>query len=119
MKERERLINCLCSAPLGNKTFEEQYYKSTIARIADYLLANGVLVPPVRIGERFYHTEEYKHSVLPDKYPIIKVECTSEVDFICFGKNGNEFGDTRKSFKFSDVGKTVFFTKEKVSQKGE
>ena len=45
MTERERLIELLCSAPLGSKTFEQQYYKSTITKIADYLLAEGVIVP--------------------------------------------------------------------------
>ena len=51
MTERERLIELLCSAPLGSKTFEQQYYKSTITKIADYLLANGVIVPPFKIGD--------------------------------------------------------------------
>ena len=45
MTDRERLIELLCSAPLGSKTFEQQYYKSTITKIADYLLENGVVVP--------------------------------------------------------------------------
>lgn len=54
MTERERLIELLCSAPLGSKTFEQQYYKSTITKIADYLLANGVIVPPCKIGDTVY-----------------------------------------------------------------
>ena len=57
MNERERLIELLCSAPLGSRTFEQQYYKSTITKIADYLLKNGVIVPSFKIGvddEIFY-----------------------------------------------------------------
>ena len=54
MTERERLIELLCSAPLGSKTFEQQYYKSTITKIADYLLANGVIVPPCKFGDTVY-----------------------------------------------------------------
>lgn len=54
MTERERLIELLCSAPFGSKTFEQQYYKSTITKIADYLLANGVIVPPCKIGDTVY-----------------------------------------------------------------
>ena len=54
MTERESLIELLCSAPLGSKTFEQQYYKSTITKIADYLLANGVIVPPCKIGDTVY-----------------------------------------------------------------
>ena len=54
MKERERLIELLCSAPLGFKSFDSQYYKSTISKIADYLLDNGVIVTPcVAMVEQF------------------------------------------------------------------
>ena len=38
------MIELLCSAPLGFKSFDSQYYKSTISKIADYLLDNGVIV---------------------------------------------------------------------------
>lgn len=54
MKERERLIELLCSAPLGFKSFDSQYYKSTISKIADYLLDNGVIVPPCKVGDTVY-----------------------------------------------------------------
>ena len=54
MTERERLIELLCSAHFGSKTFEQQYYKSTITKIADYLLENGVIVPPCKIGDVVY-----------------------------------------------------------------
>ena len=46
MTDRERLIELLCSAPLGSRTFEQQYYRSTITKIVDYLLANGVRCMP-------------------------------------------------------------------------
>lgn len=54
MNERERLIKLLCSAPLGFKSFDSQYYKSTISKIADHLLDNGVIVTPcVAMVEQF------------------------------------------------------------------
>ena len=51
MNERERLIELLCSAPLGSRTFEQQYYKSTITKIADYLLENNVKPLPLKIND--------------------------------------------------------------------
>ena len=42
MDVREKLVELMCGSPLGSKTFEQQYYKSTITKIADYLIANGV-----------------------------------------------------------------------------
>ena len=41
---KEKLVELMCEAPLGNKTFEQQYYKSTITKIADHLIARGVTV---------------------------------------------------------------------------
>ena len=51
MTDREKLIELLCDAPLGSKTFEQQYYKSTITKIADYLINNGVIVAPMPMAE--------------------------------------------------------------------
>ena len=54
MTDRDGLITLLCKAPLGFKTFENQYYKSTISKIADYLIANGVICPPCKVGDKVY-----------------------------------------------------------------
>ena len=54
MTDREKLIELLCKAPLGFKTFENQYYKSTISKIADHLIANGVIVTPCKVGDKVY-----------------------------------------------------------------
>ena len=59
MDVREKLVELMCESPLGSKTFEQQYYKSTITKIADHLIANGVTVQeeaklywkPVKPGE--------------------------------------------------------------------
>lgn len=51
---RNRLIELLKKAPLCNKDFELQYSDSTIEKIADYLLANGVIVPPCKVGQTVY-----------------------------------------------------------------
>ena len=44
MDVREKLVELMCESPLGSKTFEQQYYKSTITKIADHLIAHGVTV---------------------------------------------------------------------------
>ena len=54
MTDRNQLIELLCQAPLGFKTFENQYYKSTISKIADYLIANGIIVLPCKVGDKVY-----------------------------------------------------------------
>ena len=56
MSERERLIELLqnCRIPF-RQTLGDIFYKSVIEKIADHLLANGVIVPPVKIGQTVYH----------------------------------------------------------------
>ena len=44
MDVKEKLVELMCESPLGSKTFEQQYYKSTITKITDYLIAHGVTV---------------------------------------------------------------------------
>lgn len=39
---KDKLIKLLCKAPLGFKTLEDQYYKSIIPKVVDYLIANDV-----------------------------------------------------------------------------
>lgn len=70
MTERERLEELLCSAPLGSKTFEQQYYKSTITKIADYLLANGVIVPPHEEAEKALHKINHNSLCETETYEI-------------------------------------------------
>ena len=64
MTEREKLIELLCSAPLGFKSFDSQYYKSTISKIADHLLENGVIVPPCKVGDTVYYINKRLHIAL-------------------------------------------------------
>lgn len=85
--------------------------------IADKLLADGWMRPPVKVGQSFWHIEEYTHELLPDEYPTVKVVCESKVEKIFIEKYGNSFGDTRKSFSFHDIGKTVFLSREEAEAK--
>lgn len=46
MTERERLIELLKNVPRNTRAFYDQF--------ADYLLANGVIVPPCKVGDTVY-----------------------------------------------------------------
>ncbi len=116
MTDRERIIKLLCNAPLGYKTFESQYYKSTISKIADYLLANGVIVPPVSVGDKVYIIDEGDEGTEPY---VLGVTVTT------VGYDIGGFWITMSlplGFKMSShigersFGKTVFLTKEEAEQ---
>ena len=100
MTDRNKLIDLLCKAPLGFKTFENQYYKSTISKIADHLIANGVILSPVDIGKTVYKVSRIGKIV---SLNVVNYDCdviTSPYDLISF----NSFG------------KTVFLTREEAEK---
>lgn len=51
MTERERLIELIGNIEYGEHTFKDVYVKSFIEKVADYLLANGAIVPDEKIGD--------------------------------------------------------------------
>lgn len=53
--ERERLVELLLeSEPIKERDLDDGWGDNEISDIADYLLDNGVIVPPVKIGQTVY-----------------------------------------------------------------
>jgi len=50
MSEKERLVELLQNCQIQTRTLEDLFYKSVIEKIADHLLENGIIVPPVNVG---------------------------------------------------------------------
>lgn len=116
MTERERLIELIRQGMKKHEVTIENYVIPTSDYLADCLLENGVIVPPVKMGQEFYHIEEFIHKSLPNRFPTEKVVCASKVENIFIGKFVNKFGDNRQSFRFPDIGKTVFLTSEEAEK---
>ena len=78
-------------------------------RIADYLLANGVIVPPCKVGDMVYLF-----------YPVRKGIYEAFVDEISLSKKSNFivtrdlYFNRRQAVFFEQFGKTVFLTKEEA-----
>ena len=82
---------------------------------ADHLLRSGVIVPHLKVGQKFYHIEEYKHSLHSELYPKITLVYKDEITCIEIKKNGRIFyGSDKKRFIYEDINKTVFLTKEEA-----
>lgn len=55
--ERERLIELLLeSEPIKERDLDDGWGDNEISDIAEHLLENGVIVPPVNIGQTVYHS---------------------------------------------------------------
>ena len=116
MTDRDRLIELL--------DIIIQPGQKTLGDIADYLLANGVIVPPCKVGDKVYYIinntiQELKVSVInihENNYIAAKAICLDEFDMCdcncdCAKKTCSVW------FDYKSLGKTVFFTKEEAEEK--
>lgn len=82
-------------------------YSLNSVGLADYLLANGVIVPPCKAGDTIYF-DTYKHGesigIQPHKVANISIVVSTERPFGCVGADIYD----------REFGKTVFLTREEV-----
>lgn len=123
---RDRLISLLCGVECAGSDRREGgcgYRDSAkcnriekldycmIACIADHLLANGVIVPPCKVGDKVHFIGHVSDSI-PD---FIYDDTITKIGVITRGII------QEKGIDFADIGKTVFLTREEAEQalKGE
>lgn len=101
---RDRLIELIQDIKLCNPT---NWYKPEFMALA--LLANGVILPPCKVGDTLYDISEFVNGC---SYPEI-YEYTCEYITIFKDKDGETvFEIDAINFRFNDFGKTVFLTRE-------
>lgn len=87
---------------------------------ADHLLSSGVIVPPCKVGDRYYTIQRYCNTDPweTEKVPVMAWDCEkycgrSDCSFSEYRIEEHQFKNV--SFILSverDIGKTVFLTKE-------
>lgn len=113
MTERERLIDLLNEAEYAYLEFSKMYpyTKSLTDFTADYLLSNGVIVPPCKVGDTVYIIPKY------DGNPYCGV-VSDKIQMIGITNRGIHI-KTRGKSNFNKtymLGKTVFLTREEAEQ---
>ena len=125
MTERERLIELLKKAPYGANaiTLSNKHKDSILGEIADYLLENGVIMPPVSLGDKIYEIISPK-----DREPYFITATVCAVHIADGSRNScqrkresyivAECPGTKYVHKYpiSKFGKTVFLTQEEAKQ---
>lgn len=107
MTDRERLIELL-------KAIAHENCFWSVERIADYLLANGVIVPPCNVGDYLYYPWHYADTsgvailevgkfVIKGEILVFIIDPESDMPMPCW-------------FGMDDFGKTVFLTPEDAEQ---
>ena len=108
MTERERLIELLKNVPKNTRVFYDQY--------ADWLLANGVIVPPCKVGDVVYF-------LLEDNFPVHRWYISEEtVTEICskgiFTSGYYPPRDDLENYSSYDLfGEEIFLTRETAEAK--
>ena len=106
---KERLVELMTGA-----VDEVKQTCGGVNTVADYLLENGVIVPPCKIGETLYDAREFFYKAdAPDLYEM-------KSDDICVEKDSKS-GEYRFIYddayvSYDEIGKTVFLTKEEAEQ---
>jgi hypothetical protein len=110
MTDRDRLIELLQAMPYLDVLYGTQEEWESVA---DRLLANGVIVPPCKVGDRVYSIN------IGDKKTLkIWIEPNGDrITQIKINRDGYHFKCWWGYFHLSDIGKTVFLTKEEAEEK--
>ena len=118
MSDRDRLIELILQGE--NEADKKgiancQMYNLEKAKIlADYLLANGVIVSPVKVGDMFYIVKSYTNSYLE----IVSREVVSTlVKEILINKNGISIVTEEAEYNAEDIGDLIFLTKKEAEEK--
>ena len=80
---KEKLVELIGNAPFGinKQTLIDHHKESVVEELADYLLANGVIVPLVKLGDRIWQTDGvriYESSVHEITYTASKTIYVTE-----------------------------------------
>ena len=109
MTDRERLIGLLSDYDFDS-TFcnicerPDDCAVCGSERLADYLIAHGVIVPPCKVGDTVYHLYP-KQGIKANKVKRIQV-----------GTYGMMIADRNGVFRAEEINKTVFLTREEAER---
>ena len=109
MTQKEKLVELIAEGrmcPVDGNPFEEEgclqckYAKDKdcdLTRLADYLLENGVIVPPCKVGDKFYYLGQIAvNGELKNNFKVFEevVDSIEEfgTDLIIYDRRGISFG---------------------------
>jgi len=130
-KQRERLVELIKQLDILNRQHKNSKgcytpicenidcYTCGCEKRADYLLANGVIVPPCKVGQTVYKVVNDKRVKKPYECKVVGiwyVEDENAIDVHLIRYVNGKF-DCSFSVQFKEFGKTVFLTKEEAEAK--
>ncbi len=124
MTDRDRLIELLLqSDPIKERDLDDDWGGGELEEIADHLLANGVIVPPCKVGQTVYSFCDVFGAILPYVIQDFKVGFLGKDRpnywYWAATSHATETDELLDEIDFDldDFGKTVFLTKEEAEAK--
>ena len=128
MTDRERLIELVGNYPCMS-TAEDCFMESIASDLADHLLANGVIVPPCKVGDLVYvledfvwtcdceNCEHYEEGWYDSPSECGKTRsCRKSPECIEIAERTVTHKDILRYMSWDEFGKTVFPTKEEAEK---
>ena len=118
---RDRLIELINQKQEAGWRFIGDGYTTDVFNfeLADYLLANGVIVPPCKVGDTVYAFSDTMGTVLEYFVENLTIAYLEE-NQNCYTYEANCVKECvlldSIDFDFDDIGKTVFLTREEAEQ---
>lgn len=114
MTERERLIELITNGDrkmwgksIGGIKQQREY-------LADYLLENGVSVPPCNVGDVLYKPKKIGSKLVVVEYVITTIMSIKKDEWII--RYRKERGQTHHQCNIDEIGETIFLGKEEAVQ---
>lgn len=114
MNDRDRLIELLDGFVFGTQIAVNsvEWDSTKVKELTDHLLANGVIVPPCKVGDTVYMIFENEIRELR----VISLSYLFSSSFNHFNLHTENSRGAVLSYEMKDIGKSVFLTKEDAEQ---
>lgn len=114
---RDRLIELVKHVPYGvgvGATFEQSFCK----KVADHLIANGVIVPPCKVGDTVYRVIADKRIKHPYEYKVIGFWYSADetCNNLHLVRYVNGVFDSSISVPFTEFNRILFLAKEEAEK---
>lgn len=113
MNDRDRIAEIIRNARMNADPLSQVGYAE-----ADSLLANGVILPPCKVGDVVYCIVKYQSKGFEDRLPERDIIIEEKITRIAQTKMPYLFFDTNTvHFTEDKIGKTAFLTEEEAEEK--
>lgn len=118
---RKRLMELFLKSEFSHeRDAGDDLVEGSVEAITDYLLNNGIIVPPVKVGQTVWVYSKIKNKVYKNKVICVKIAGTSKYKNQISVEYYNVCGESScRKFSWAQIGKQVFLTEQEAVEARE